>query len=170
VDTIPQDSLNIDLKIANLIMCSPGSYAIWIAKIGEEPNLATDVQQWQVDPKPEPKPADVIDFAARKSEQAARASAEHDAHKSEKEPDVKINDDGEDFAAGVRNPDELPESDDEVEGEQPGEDASEEQAPSTEPNEPVIAEFLSAINNYAKMATEGMPNPVWGANTDPEGL
>jgi RepB DNA-primase from phage plasmid len=45
-------------------------------------------------------------------------------------------------------------------GDQPNEEASEEQqAPSTEPNEAVITEFLTAISNYAKRATEGMTNP-----------
>jgi hypothetical protein len=51
------------------------------------------------------------------------------------------------------------ESDDEGACAQPNEDVSEEQAPSTEPDEAEIAEFLTIISNYAKQATDGMPDP-----------
>lgn len=93
-EEIRQDSMNIDLITSKPIMPSPGGYTIWIGNT-EEMRLAADVPQWPATPKPEPKPADVLDFAARKSEQNSRAFAEHDAYKSENEPDASSYDEDE---------------------------------------------------------------------------
>jgi hypothetical protein len=159
---IDQSALDVDKKVEELI--EKGSFDCELLKFtphgGER--LVTQVPRYSAAPE-----TDVIDFATRNREQNSSG------------PDVEINDDGEDFAAGVRDPDERPESDDErgagpepesdsdgdaeqheeSAGDEPNEEASERQAPSTEPNEAEIAEFLTIISKYARQATEGMPNP-----------
>jgi hypothetical protein len=157
---ISQGALNVDEKIKELIEIGSFDYELFKFTPHGDEILVTEIPQCSR-ATPEGNPADI--------DQAAEAA-------SERKPDVEISN-AEDFAAGVRDPDERPESDDEGgvtnedageeqapeseegAGVQPDEDASEGQAPSTQPNEAEIAEFLTIISNYAKQATDGMPDP-----------
>lgn len=151
VERFRQDSVDHLVNQMIELLMTDLAWSVWASKTGAEAALV-----FEGTPKPEPE-ADIIDFVERKQEMVAEAVVEHDADKSEKEPDASSKDDEQDFGAGVRDPDEHPESDDEGDAEpEPESDDESDAEPDEESEGGPSAATLKTLRKAAKAEREAL--------------